>query len=556
MLKQISKWSVLIFSIFWILYIFLDYWGNHLAAYSNGLAFFRFPSLALSILVVSGGLSFGLWKWKKRDNLSLLLSGWGILLLSMVWMVISITTQFMSLGYSNFGIEAYFKSLGWTFSVIGGVFFLVVSPAFVLGNYLLNYLKAEIQAKERAVVNVAVGLVLLVLLLFILGILKLLILPILLPLLLFFLGVFWRTTFSFWRKSLLTPFAIGKELSPLGISSFSLLLFFIAINTLQVIRPYPFGFDSLAIYSNLAALIGEYQGLVIGFQPYNWSLLMSLGYSLFGKVEFSLGISAMGGILSVWALYKVSQRWLDVNHALLSSLIFYTLPTVGFQTYKDVKVDLGLLFIMLSIFIVFLNWIDKVIKKESVISSLKDIVKEGGIKTPTPAVKNSFLQEYNLIILLGLLSGFALGIKLTSLFIVIAIVGGIWYVQLNGIGLVTVFLGSMAVILLGRLDNMSGLRAYHLSADILQWILLVLTVVLLGLFFIRKKEILIKSVKITSVYTLFFLLGFIHWPIKNGIESGSTSINAVLYGQVYNDTSLSPIDIKKNWEEFQQKTKK
>lgn len=550
LLKQISKWSVLIFSIFWILYIFLDYWGNHLAAYSNSFSFFPLPVLAVTIVIVSSLLSFALWKWKKRDLLSPFLNGGGIILFSIFWMILSITVHFSSLGYSKFGIDAYAKNISWTLVVIGGIYSLVVTPAFVLGSFFLKKLKVQIKESEHSIINIAIGLVLLVFVLFILGVCKLLILPVILPVLLLILGVFWRNTFDFWRKSLLAPIVKKEKISPLGVFSFSLLLFFISINTLQVIRPYPYGFDSLSLYSNIASLIQDYHGLVSGFQPYNWSLLMSLGYTLFGKVEFSLGISAMGGLLSIWALLKVSQRWLDINHALLTSLLFYSLPTIGFQTYKDIKIDLGLLFIMLAIFIVFINWVDKVVIQEAGIPSLKKMVKE--YEKPVFATKErkSFLQNYNLIILLGLLSGFAMGIKLTALFIIIAIIGGIWYVKLEQIGVVTVFFSSMTLILLGQLDNMSGLRVYHLGVDIVQWFLLGVSISLIGMLFFRKKESLLGSIKISFIYILFFLLTFMQWPIKNIIESGSYSVGAILNGHSIDENSISPIKMKKNWEEF------
>ncbi|MFK7936924.1 MAG: hypothetical protein AB8G22_25645 [Saprospiraceae bacterium] len=543
MLTKISKWATIIFAIFWLFFIALDYWATH-AVYSSAIGYFQFWGLLLLLLGLCGGLSFWVSRNRNKATPSILFSGIGIYLLFSSLAFIAVGAQTMQLDIPLFTGGAYFSVwLNLTLLILG-ITLVLVLPAYSIGNFIIKKLNNQILDREETIVSIAVGLSVLTFLLFMIATFGGLQWFIILPVFLLPAIIFWRNSLAFLQLISVNRFAVSKEMNWLGASSLVWLLFFVVTSCLQLVRPYPFGFDALSLYMNLASLINDYQGLVAGFQPYNWSLLMSIGYTVFGMTEFALGISQLGVILSVFALYALSRRWLNVNHALLTSLLFYSLPTVIFQTYKDMKIDMGLLFISLTMMIVFVNWVAQVVKIEGQIPSLANLAQANSASTEDN--NSSFLKKNNLIITLGILAGFAMGIKFTSLFLIFGILGGIWYVHSGKIGLITVFLLSFAILLIGRVDDMSGARKYHLGADTLQWILLIGGLILTAMLFVGKREQLLKSMRISVLFGSLLIISFIHWPVKNAVESEKISVKALLFGK-RTGPGISPIEIQQNW---------
>lgn len=551
LIEKISKWGAIIFSIFWLIFIGLDYWSSH-RAYSLSFENFQFAPLLLLVLALCAGISVIVLRNKKKKKVPPLFNGIGVYLIFLILILFSVGAQMSAVNIKGFDASAYLNILLFTTFIIVAIFSIIVLPANNLGKFISNKLGNEIKENEQTIVYIALGMVVLVFILFLLGALNLLILPVVLPILILPIFIFWRSSFLLIKKVTVKSFSLPNELNWIGIFSLVFLLFFIELSVLQLLRPYPFGFDSLSLYSNLASLIQDYQGLVQGFQPYNWSLLMSIGYVIFGMTEMSLGISMLGAVLSLFALFQLSRRWLNINHALLTILIFYSLPAIVFQTYKDMKIDMGLLFIMLVAIIVFINWVEKIVKVEGEIPNIAEIADT--IDNEPEQGEITFLQKNNLIIILGVLAGFSLGIKFTALFIVFGLLGGIWFVHSGKGGLVAVFFLSMFVVLLGRVDDMSGARAYHLSADVLQWVLLVLGLGLLGMLYLKRQAQLFKSIKVSILFVAFFLGSFIHWPVKNYVETQELTVRTLLFGKAIGP-QVSPTMIDENWKTQQKGNK-
>ncbi len=126
---------------------------------------------------------------------------------------------------------------------------------------------------------------------------------------------------------------------------------------------------------------------------------MSLGYVLFHSATIAHFLSFLGGILAFVSLYVSVQSYVEHRnipkslgntYAFFVATLFYTLPTVMFQSTHDMKVDLDALFFMLLAFISFLSW-----------------RKEGQ-------------HDLKSLWLSGLFMGFAFTIKYTALFFIIA----------------------------------------------------------------------------------------------------------------------------------------
>ena len=224
------------------------------------------------------------------------------------------------------------------------------------------------------------------------------------------------------------------------------------------------------------------------------------------------------------------------NFALFTVLLFYSLPLVNFQSYRDIKTDLGLLFILLSILLILVNYLTSIYPVEyAVLSFEKEQTKN--IKPSIEQVEKKAIitrligQEYSFLLLLGLLSGLALGIKLTALILIFSIVAILFYVKAGQIGLLTSVFLTFLVILLGNLDVESGLRAYHFGADKLRFVVLGVGLAGLVFMFYRNSKQSFHLIKICTVYTLFSILTYLPWPIKHYKETNVLSFQTIIQGK-------------------------
>lgn len=122
------------------------------------------------------------------------------------------------------------------------------------------------------------------------------------------------------------------------------LLSYLAFNYLNVIRPFPIGWDDLGSYLNRPRLLVSYGKFVHSMQSFQWEYLTSLGFLLFGY-ESTLGattaliINWFQGVLAVLSIYLFGRVFMGPGRGILAALLYYTLPLVGHFSFADMKVD-------------------------------------------------------------------------------------------------------------------------------------------------------------------------------------------------------------------------
>ena len=495
-----------------MLFIFTDYWSYHLG-YALAFKNFQHAGLTLFYLLLVGGAVGGFVVWKKRfpkrkiqlNGLSLATVGLLLGVLGAYWSVR--TTGVAELSFVD-AVNIFFRAFG----VLLAVYIVIIGPWYVIGTTLARRLRIGATTGSLNVIRLGLGITVWSLLLFFLGTVQLLRPIVLFPLILLTLGVGWRTTLTYLRDGLWTPISHKKDLSGVGVVGVLIVLLFLGFNFLQIQRPFPFGFDSLALYSNLPALISGKQGLVPGFQPYYWSLIMAQGFVLFNLTNFNLVISFLGVALSVYAMFHLGRRWLNTDYAWLGCAVFVTIPAINFQSYKDMKIDMGLLFVSLSVVLLFLTWIDQY---------RKQVDTDADFRTTHLGYAAG----------MGLMLGLALGIKFTAVFLLFATIGALWYVLGGRIAFIAVFLLSVAAIFLAGVDNMTGLRSYHLGVRWLTFLLLPVGLVLFGMAFVRRRDTALLGVRISVMIGLFLLLTFLPWPVKNYVETRQVNFRALVFGE-------------------------
>ncbi len=128
-----------------------------------------------------------------------------------------------------------------------------------------------------------------------------------------------------------------------------LLLSLLAINFLEVVRPFPIGWDDLGSYLNRPRLLVSYGHFIAPMSTFDWSYLTSLGFLLFGYNATFGSTAAMmvnwsQGLLAVAAIFAIARTLLGHRAGALSALLYYILPLVGHFSFADMKIDNAVFF--------------------------------------------------------------------------------------------------------------------------------------------------------------------------------------------------------------------
>jgi len=528
MLKKLYQGSVVAFIIFWIVFIFLDYWQKHPMYYYN-FKFFQYTFLTIIWALIGGGLIWAIdGKINKKRKFPIPVNGLSLFITGLIISLINI--QFF-LGIINQNLLNIVELATVSGKVIYTAFatFSTTLVCYVLGSFINKLFDLPLTKGEQTIINIAAGIMGLVGICFVLGIFKGLYWFTLLPVFLIIAGLGWRKSWYFIKSCLWISILPKKKMNLIGYISFYILILLVSINFISIIIPFPRGWDSLALYVNLPSLINDHAGLVPGNQPYNWSIFMSIGFILFKSISTTLSLSSIGAFLSVLALYHLGKNWLkiDINHTILGITMFYALPTIGHQIIMEQKVDLGLLFMLLCIIILLMNWVKVYFDPDPLKKSKKQATESILSLQQLP---DRWLDPH--MILIGLLTGFSLGIKLTTLFTFFGVLACIWYLLKGQLGFLAMFSLSFFGMLLVRMDEMSGLRVYHQSASIVMWIMLLIGIALLAYIFLKDKYSFMKGLRLSIIYGLFLTLPFIPWLVKNFTESGGKiSVTSLLNGK-------------------------
>jgi len=547
MYEQLSKYALRVFSFFWMFIVFLDYWYYHQGATYPSIKHFQYLDLVSVLVLVGVGSYLMLHKFSSIEKPFLLANGLGVLLLFVLISTIILLMHIpkLELPFTITSSDAFIL-LGKTLIVLG-ITYLIVTCCYVMGNFVFEQLfSVQLSKLESTILQIALGILCLNIILFILGSLNLLKPIVIAPLLIGSLLLFRKATWAFFKYTLLQPIQVKDKLNWIGFGSLMVILTFISLTFLQNNRPFPYGFDALAIYLNLPKLISEQNGLITGFSPYYWSLFVSLGFILFDSLPIVISLSVLGGILSGFTIYAICYKWLDRNYSLLTVALFFSLPLVNHQSYRDVKTDLGLLFFMLVVVLVLLNYLlfiyPEKLKPQQIVKRVRNkrSKKVASKKTVKPAVvqeetyswlSTKISKEKEYLLLLGLLSGMVLGIKLTGLILIFSIIGIFTYIKTGTVGFLSSVTLFLFIILMGGLDIASGLRPYHFSASIFMWATLLIGTIGLGYLWMQQRKPLLEVVKNIMLYVAMVVVIYLPWPIKNFAETGQISISTLIEGK-------------------------
>lgn len=323
-----------------------------------------------------------------------------------------------------------------------------------------------------------------------------------------------------------------------------LLVGYISLNFLNVVRPFPIGWDDLGKYINQPRLLESYGMFIPQLAAYQWEYLTSLGFVLFGYdsvfgATAAMMINWLAGVLAVFAIYAFGRLYLGRGLGLLAPLIYYTLPMVGHFSYADMKVDNAVFLTgalcMLAMFLALFPIADEQEDDEEEPEperglpavAQRDIVENG---PPSPAGYGghpSRSEGWRLVMLAGILGGFAFSLKPTAIMVLMAtgtiLFGALvhWYA----------FIGTMALawaIYLSEdrlnLKEIAG-RVYG-DPDVLSKPVILGGLVILGLGLTAyaaylRPQLFKKTSILAGIFIGSFLVTIAPWLMNNNIGYGN-----------------------------------
>jgi hypothetical protein len=404
-----NRWLFILFSLFWFVLVFFTYWGFH-PYYSLSLGTNSNLVIAFVLLMISVGAGF----WLSRPNKKKQLRSYNGLALYGFLLILQVILLAIYGKQQQLFVDGFVAGIGYftIFSVLlHAAIFLILLMQYAWGHVILKALAPWYNKGSHRLLSIAVGMSLFGFIMLIIGQLGLLYAGVLWVLGLGMMVWQYKAVLDFLKGVLWKPYK-RKEQHPLWLIPAFLLLISIAVNAIAAIKVIPLGFDGSALYMNTSRLIVDYNALPKGGQAYNWSIFMSLGQLLFGKVSLSIMLSHFVGLLAILVLYRLARLFMHSGAAWLVAAIFYLSPAVNFHLTLDEKVDLGFLFITLSTLLLLVEYYVKIRSKKKTPASTT-LLKIGSIE----------LNELMVIWLLaGWLSGYAFGIKYTGIISIFSLI--------------------------------------------------------------------------------------------------------------------------------------
>lgn len=295
-----------------------------------------------------------------------------------------------------------------------------------------------------------------------------------------------------------------------------LLMGLLALNFLNVVRPFPIGWDDLGRYLNVPRLLVSYGFFIPQLATFQWEYLTSLGFLLFGydsifAATASMMINWSAGLIAVLVVYAFARTLMGPKHGLLAALLYYVLPMVGHFSFADMKVD-NAVFLMgaLAVFALFI----------AMFPARSD---EGDAEEEQPEQA----LDWHWLVLCGVLAGFAFGFKPTTIMTFFAIGTMLFGARVHW----TTFLGTVALAWVvytrdGRFNVVDIAQRVYGNPDALSKPVIMTALIVLGLgltvygAFIRPAAFRKAAVGGGIIIASFFL-SLSPWMLVNNISYGN-----------------------------------
>ncbi|KKW43127.1 MAG: hypothetical protein UY90_C0030G0010 [Candidatus Peregrinibacteria bacterium GW2011_GWA2_54_9] len=388
---------------------------------------------------------------------------------------------------------------------------LVLFELLVLGHFLFTLLKLRHESLfVESVLSMALGACAWVVLLWTLAVMGILtatagwVLIVALPILCYRHVLFWVR--AFFRESV----PVCQPWHSASVFFVWLLVSYLALNFLNVVRPFPIGWDDLGSYINRPRLMVSYGKFIFSMAPFVWEYLSSLGFLLFGYSSVfgataSMLINWMAGLLAVLTVVAFGTAFLGRGRGILAAVLYYTLPMVGHFSFADMKIDnavfmwgaLGMLALFLFLFP----------KEES--------------------EESAPVRTFRWLVLCGVFFGFAFATKPTTIMVITAagavLMGALfhWYAFIGSVLLVIAVFGKRGLLGVHEiLERISG-NPDLISQNAFVLVALILGISMIGFGIVKRKENIPLALKSIGVLMAAMALSIAPWIVHNNFLMGN-----------------------------------
>ncbi|MBP9774063.1 MAG: hypothetical protein KBD00_05590 [Candidatus Peribacteraceae bacterium] len=207
-----------------------------------------------------------------------------------------------------------------------------------------------------------------------------------------------------------------------------LIISYLALNFLNVVRPFPIGWDDLGSYLNRPRLLASYGSFIPSMSQFQWEFLSAIGYLIFGITPdtgwdivgstFAMEINWAAGLLAALSVYAFARTYFGKGSGLIATMLYYFLPMVGHFSFADMKIDNAVFF-------------------TSTVAVLLTFVYAVGIPSESddgqPATGHmTHPRNLSLLFLAGMIAGLSFGMKPTAI-LSILMIGSILLGSLYGV---------------------------------------------------------------------------------------------------------------------------
>ncbi len=394
----------------------------------------------------------------------------------------------------QFGLAT--KSLG-ILAILG----LILLTTIATGQTILKKLIKNID-DDSVLISIGLGLLTIDIGLFILGALNLLNIYATWALFAVLLATSWKSVFEIFKKIIGFKKTYETKIFNTNLALVLILVLTLVVNFIDNISPLARGWDGMNQYINIAKRIGEAGGLIQMGGNYYWELFMSLGETMFGWTTITLNLADLfPATITAVGLYVVARKFLSKQTSLIVTAFLYLTPMYLFHGVEDNKVDMATFAISIIAFLATYKGLFSENKKE----------------------------KYTYLAIAGLMAGFAFGIKITSMILILTLLTLILYRELKKTGLFAGIISSVGLLIFtGNCYIKQDLPISDSALGIIG-----LTFLLTGFITIVIKIFKTKKIKLLTGAIIFIacsLLAFSPWMIKNFSENRSISIQGLTFG--------------------------
>jgi hypothetical protein len=282
-----------------------------------------------------------------------------------------------------------------------------------------------------------------------------------------------------------------------------MLMSYLALNFLNVVRPFPIGWDDLGSYLNRPRLLASYGHFIPSMSQFQWEYLTSLGFLLFGYDSwvgstFAMQVNWAAGLIAVLVVYAFGRRFFGKGRGVLAAILYYFLPMTGHFSFADMKIDNASFFTTALAALALLSFA----------FPPKD---EHGHETQ---------RDTKLLVIAGLLAGFSFAIKPTAILGIVMLASIVSGALLGWIGFTGAIIGGFGILqkfgAINTADIMNRTGFYlGFSADVLTMAVLLVGVGVVAYALYTHRSIVRPYFQSLGLFALGLGISVAPWIINN-----------------------------------------